>query len=40
MNEIYLRHFNFEKKPSRTCVAVKTLPLNAKIEIECIALVP
>ncbi|EGR31603.1 hypothetical protein IMG5_106140, partial [Ichthyophthirius multifiliis] len=40
MNEIYLKFFNFEQLPVRTCIAVKTLPFNAKIEIEFIAIVP
>ncbi|CAI4216281.1 unnamed protein product [Parascedosporium putredinis] len=28
----------FKHKPARSCVAVKTLPRNADVEIECIAL--
>lgn len=37
MNEIYAKAFG-EHKPARSTVAVKTLPKNAKVEIECIAL--
>ncbi|KAL2113116.1 hypothetical protein VUR80DRAFT_5371 [Thermomyces stellatus] len=36
MNAEYEKHFSH--KPSRSCVAVKTLPKNADVEIECIAL--
>ncbi len=37
MNEIYAQAFG-DHKPARSTVAVKTLPKNAKVEIECIAL--
>ncbi|KAF2481358.1 putative L-PSP endoribonuclease family protein [Neohortaea acidophila] len=33
MNEVYTQYFG-EVKPCRTCVAVKTLPLNTDVEIE------
>jgi len=36
MNEIYSTYWG-DVKPCRTCVAVKTLPLNTDVEIECIA---
>ncbi|KAF3069815.1 L-PSP endoribonuclease family protein Brt1 [Daldinia loculata] len=36
MNEIYSQYWG-EVKPCRTCVAVKTLPLNVDVEIECTA---
>ncbi|VAY86291.1 Bona fide RidA/YjgF/TdcF/RutC subgroup [hydrothermal vent metagenome] len=36
VNEIYAKYFK-EHKPARSTVAVKTLPKNAKIEIEAIA---
>jgi 2-iminobutanoate/2-iminopropanoate deaminase len=36
MNEVYEQHF--AHKPARSCVAVKTLPKNVEVEIECIAL--
>jgi len=36
-NEAYITHFP-GVKPARTCVAVLDLPLNAIVEIECIAL--
>lgn len=36
MNAEYEKHFSH--KPARSCVAVKTLPKNADVEIECIAL--
>ncbi len=39
VNEIYEEFFK-EHKPARSTVAVKTLPLNVKIEIELIAKVP
>ena len=35
VNEIYAQYFT-EKKPARSCVAVKTLPKNAKFEIEAV----
>lgn len=34
-NEIYGRYFT--GKPARSCVAVKTLPKNVLVEVECIA---
>jgi len=37
VNKIYAHYFR-EHKPVRSTVAVKTLPKNALIEIECIAL--
>ncbi|MDB5286319.1 MAG: putative endoribonuclease [Mucilaginibacter sp.] len=36
MNAIYAQYFN-NNKPARSTVAVKGLPLNALVEIECIA---
>ena len=36
MNTVYAHYFS-EHKPARTTVAVKGLPMNARIEIECIA---
>ncbi|KAL4870217.1 hypothetical protein BDV12DRAFT_166407 [Aspergillus spectabilis] len=36
MNEEYMKHWG-DVKPVRTCVAVKTLPLNTDVEIECTA---
>ncbi|CAJ2500143.1 Uu.00g029960.m01.CDS01 [Anthostomella pinea] len=36
MNEIYSQYWG-KVKPCRTCVAVKTLPLNVDVEIECTA---
>ena len=36
MNEIYAQFFT-EPFPARSAVAVKTLPKNALVEIECIA---
>ena len=35
-NEIYAKYF--VSKPARSCVAVKTLPKNVLVEVECIAL--
>ncbi|PNY25611.1 L-PSP endoribonuclease family protein Brt1 [Tolypocladium capitatum] len=37
MNEVYATYWG-DVKPCRTCVAVKTLPLNTDVEIECTAL--
>ncbi|CAA6798408.1 MAG: Bona fide RidA/YjgF/TdcF/RutC subgroup [uncultured Sulfurovum sp.] len=37
VNEVYSHHFALHK-PARSTVAVKTLPKNVLIEIECIAL--
>ncbi|KAK5995339.1 RutC family protein [Cladobotryum mycophilum] len=36
MNEVYTTYWG-DVKPCRTCVAVKTLPLNTDVEIECTA---
>ncbi|GFF81922.1 protein mmf1, mitochondrial [Aspergillus lentulus] len=36
MNSVYMQYWG-DVKPCRTCVAVKTLPLNTDVEIECIA---
>ncbi len=38
VNEVYANFFN-SHKPARSTVAVKTLPLNVKVEIDCIALI-
>lgn len=38
VNEIYAEYFG-DHKPARSTVAVKTLPKNALVEIECIAVV-
>ncbi len=35
-NEVYGTYFT--EKPARSCVAVKTLPKNVLVEVECIAL--
>ena len=37
MNAVYIKYFG-DAKPARSTIAVKTLPKNAKIEIECVAL--
>ena len=37
VNEVYATFFDTHK-PARSTVAVKTLPLNVKVEIDCIAL--
>ncbi len=34
-NEVYAKYF--VNKPARSCVAVKTLPRNVLVEVECIA---
>ncbi|PYH98394.1 Endoribonuclease L-PSP, partial [Aspergillus ellipticus CBS 707.79] len=36
MNSVYIQYWG-GVKPCRTCVAVKTLPMNTDVEIECIA---
>ncbi len=36
VNEVYESFFK-EHKPARATIAVKTLPLNVKVEIDCIA---
>ncbi|NJD18332.1 MAG: RidA family protein [Gemmatimonadetes bacterium] len=36
MNEVYARHFK-DNRPARATVAVRTLPKNVDVEIECIA---
>ncbi|KAF2479062.1 Endoribonuclease L-PSP/chorismate mutase-like protein [Neohortaea acidophila] len=38
MNEAYKQHFKAPNLPCRTCVAVKTLPFNTDVEMECTAL--
>jgi 2-iminobutanoate/2-iminopropanoate deaminase len=38
VNEVYGRHFG-DSKPARATVAVKTLPKNGLVEIDCIAAV-
>ncbi|MFP4332683.1 MAG: RidA family protein [Campylobacterales bacterium] len=38
VNEVYAKHFG-DHKPSRSAVAVKTLPKNALVEIEAIGIV-
>ncbi|KAF8419885.1 endoribonuclease L-PSP [Tirmania nivea] len=38
VNSIYEKYFTGEIKPARSCVAVKTLPKNVRVEVECIAL--
>lgn len=35
-NEVYGSYFT--EKPARSCVAVKTLPKNVLVEVECVAL--
>jgi len=39
MNEVYARHFP-DLRPSRTTVAVRGLPLGARVEIEAWAILP
>jgi 2-iminobutanoate/2-iminopropanoate deaminase len=36
MNAVYERHFG-EHRPARSTVAVRTLPKNARVEIDCVA---
>ncbi|KAJ4004978.1 hypothetical protein NW752_011491 [Fusarium irregulare] len=38
MNEVYAEYWG-NLKPARTCVAVKSLPMNANIEIKCVGIV-
>ena len=38
VNEVYARHFPGSNAPARATVAVKTLPKNALVEIDCVAL--
>ena len=38
MNEVYAKHFG-EHRPARSTVAAKTLPKNALVEIDVVALV-
>ncbi|ROV93480.1 hypothetical protein VSDG_06818 [Cytospora chrysosperma] len=37
MNEVYDEFFTSSPKPCRTCVAVKQLPFDTDVEIECTA---
>lgn len=36
-NQVYARYFT--GKPARSCVAVRTLPKNVRVEVECVAVV-
>jgi 2-iminobutanoate/2-iminopropanoate deaminase len=36
VNKVYARYFSMHK-PARACVAVRTLPRNALVEIDCVA---
>ena len=38
VNSVYEKYFTGGSKPARSCVAVKTLPKNVRVEVECIAL--
>ena len=38
VNQVYKEYF-IQHKPARACVAVKTLPKNALVEIDCVAAV-
>ena len=38
VNAVYAQYFSGEIKPARSTVAVKTLPLNVIVEMDCIAL--
>ena len=38
VNEVYARCFPGERPPARATVAVRTLPKNALVEIDCVAL--
>ena len=38
MNEVYARFFTGEAPPARATVAVKTLPKNVDVEIDCLAI--
>ena len=37
VNEVYAQYFT--GKPARSCVAVRTLPKNVLVEVECVAVV-
>ena len=39
MNEVYSTFFT-APFPARSAVAIKTLPKNARVEVECIATIP
>jgi 2-iminobutanoate/2-iminopropanoate deaminase len=38
MNEVYARFFTGDAPPARATVAVKTLPKNVDVEIDCLAI--
>ena len=38
VNTVYARYFS-NHKPARACVAVRTLPRNALVEIDCVAVI-
>ena len=37
LNDVYVEYFT--QKPARSCVAVRTLPKNVLVEVECVAVV-
>jgi 2-iminobutanoate/2-iminopropanoate deaminase len=37
MNEVYARHFAGDAPPARSTIGVAALPLGARVEIDCIA---
>lgn len=37
VNEEYEKHFG-ERRPARSCVAVRELPKGVRVEMECVAL--
>ena len=40
LNEVYARFFSGPNPPARATVAVAALPRGARVEIDCVALVP
>lgn len=40
MNSVYVRFFEENAMPARTCIGVASLPLGASVEIECVAELP
>ena len=39
VNDIYKQYFK-EDLPARSCVGIQALPKGAKVELECVAVVP
>jgi enamine deaminase RidA (YjgF/YER057c/UK114 family) len=39
MNEVYVRYFPADRLPARTTFSARKLVLNARVEVECLAVI-